>query len=416
MSIDLSHIQDLADASAKEDCPTPDFPIPADCDTTGETSMEIRDTENKGKGFYATQDIEAGSTLLGAKPLAMVMGWEEEEEEDEMEDDESMEMDDGIMRGSKRNGMLILRTAKAMKETPSLWFDQINNLFPRKENSTDLPIWMCDDAVTGMEVEDAVNGLAEIKEFSDEPNLVEEIRQRLPFIIRYNCLSVETAPELFVHPNQPGGGHLTLSGTGLYYYPSYFNHSHKPNVTRYAIGDVQFFVTNQDVKSGDELCISYIESEHLCENPELRSNLLDMDFKETSEEDDDDQKKNAGKPQKATAYPVVDVDMQDELMSMHPLERLDEIKGLLQEATSDDTSATMDGEGEELHWFKCDVQQLRILLALTYDSLGQSSKALEEWEHCLSFAKEKLPPGKQATIAHLLMCLSSNTVSRTHLF
>merc|ERR1719223_790914 len=106
------------------------------------------------------------------------------------------------MKGSKRNGLLIIRAAKAIQENPSIWFNQITKLFPR-DATEELPIWMCEDAQTGMEIEAAVDALEEVNEFSVE--LVDEIRQRLPLIVRYNCLSFETAPELFVHPNQEGG-------------------------------------------------------------------------------------------------------------------------------------------------------------------------------------------------------------------
>ena len=386
MSVDLREIQALADAIAKEENPTPDFPIPAKCDQSGSDLLEIKDTVGKGKGFYAKKDINSGTTLIGAKPLSLVMDWEEKDEGDEvsMELDEEDDEDIDVMKGSKRNGMLVARLAKAMKTSPSMWFEKVGNLFPREVTDT---IWICECSETGMEIEHAMSALLEVNEFDDE--VVDEIRLRLPLIVRYNCLSVETASELFVHPNEEGGGHISLSGTGLYYFPSYFNHSHKPNVARYSIGDVMFFVSNQDIKGGEELCISYIESEHLCENSDVRTNLLDMDFKETAANDD------AMGAEKM--YPIIDLDMQDELMSMHPIARLDEIKELLKQATSD--TVTLDDEGEELQWFKSDAHQLRILLALSYDSLGQYSNALKEWEQCLVFARETLPPCDESSIA-----------------
>jgi hypothetical protein len=384
--VNLGAIQTLADELSCQDCPKPNFPIPEGCNTTGEGFMVIRDTESKGKGFFAKQDIKAGTIVLGNKPVSLVMGWEEDESEDEMsveldEDEGEFDSEEGVMKGSKRNGMLIARVANAIRLEPSLWFDQITNLFPR-EASEELAIWMCTDAATGMEIEQAIDALSQVKKITEE--IVVEIRQRLPLIVRYNCLSLETAPELFIHPNQQGGGHISLSGTGLYHYPSYFNHSHEPNVSRFAIGDVMFFVTNQDLKSGDELCISYIEAEHLCESPTLRSTLLDMDFQEFSSKEDSE--KNAG-----GRYPIVDLDMQDELMSLNPVERLDELNELLTAATHG--NATDASGGDDLYWFKCDAHQLRVLLALTFDSMGQSSKAMEEWKKCISFAEENLPPG-----------------------
>ena len=362
----------------------PDFPRPANCDQTGSELLEIKDTIGKGKGFYAKHDMNAGTTLIGAKPISLVMDWEEDDEGDEMSMCEDEGEDSDIMRGSKRNGMLVARLAKAMKEDPSIWFEQVANLFPREVTET---IWICECPETGMEIEDAMNALSEVDQFDDEA--VDELRLRLPLIVRYNCLSVETASELFVHPNQEGGGHVTLSGTGLYYHPSYFNHSHEPNVARYSIGDVMFFVTNRGIKSGEELCISYIESEHLCENSQVRTNLLDMDFEENSAHDD----VNGAE----AIYPVIDLDMQDELMSIHPIERLGEIKQLLKQATSD--TVTLDDEGEELRWFKSDAHQLRIILALTFDSIGQHSNALKEWEQAIAFAQESLPPCDESTVA-----------------
>lgn len=117
MSVDLSEIQRQADKLAKEEKPKPDFTIPSDCDVTGDNLLEIVDTESKGKGFYAKAAIKAGTILLAAKPISMVMAWEEED--DEMDEDEEMDMDednDGmVMKGSKRNGMLILRTLDQIK-------------------------------------------------------------------------------------------------------------------------------------------------------------------------------------------------------------------------------------------------------------------------------------------------------------
>jgi Proteins containing SET domain len=387
MSVDLRKIQSLADELSKDECPIPNFPIPDDCDATGSKFLEIKDVKGKGKGFFASRDIKAGTTILGSKPIAMVMQWEEGEldEEDEivMDDEEDMQ-DNNIMKGSRRNGMLVCRLAKAIKDNPSVWFHELSNLYPREVTDA---LWVCECATTGMEIEHAVNELLHLKEFNEDT--VKEIHHRLPLIVKYNCLSIETAPELFIHPNQGDGGHLTLSGTGLYYYPSYFNHSHQPNVARYSIGDVMFFVTNNDVKSGDELCISYIESEHLCESSTVRSRLLDMDFEEPFEQDE-----SKGSLEKS--YPIVDIDMQDEIMSLHPIDRLDEIHRLLKEVLSE--HVTIDDDGDELHWFRCDEYQLRILLALTYDSLGQFTKALSEWKWCVSFAEENLPLNDESSV------------------
>jgi hypothetical protein len=268
--IRYTHLHNLADEAAKEEEPSIDFPLPDECDTTGLKLMEIKDVQNKGKGFHAKQDLSAGALLLVSKPQAIIMGWEEDEfyddeEEEEEIIDESMDDDNNedLVKSNRRNGVLTIRIAKAIKQNPSLWFDEVSKLFPRDANS--LPVWVCEHDETGMEFERSINELETKDEFKGERStVIEEIRQRLPFIVKYNCLSVETSPELFSYPDQSKGGHINLSATALYNEPSYFNHSHKPNVSRWSIGDIIFFVANQNVKAGTELCISYIESELLC--------------------------------------------------------------------------------------------------------------------------------------------------------
>ena len=421
--LDLSHVQNLADQLSTQTNPKPNFDIPKGCNVKPGKLLEIKESKaKKGKGLFATTHLEAGTIVLGGKPISLVMGWEDdgddEDDEEEMDDDDdamSVDGDNGILKGSKRNGILILKTIEAIATKPSVWYSQIQCLYPRRDDAIcQEKTWVCEDATTGMEIEKAFQELSKIQELSTASNeVVEEIQQRLPLIVRYNCLSVETAPELFVHPNSQEGGHINLSGTGLYNFPSYFNHSHQPNVSRYAIGDIMFFVTNQSIPKGEELCISYIESEHLCESPTIRSSLLDMDFQESgsngdnkNNDDDDNKNNNIIEPR----YPIVDIDTQNDLMSMNPLQRLDELNELLKVATaaqnqsSDDgagggaTAADNDDDEADMYWFKCDVYHLHVLMAITLDSLGQATKALEEWKICIEFVNQYLPPGVHALV------------------
>jgi len=158
-----------------------------------------------------------------------------------------------------------------------------------------------------------------------------------------------------------------------------------------------FFVTNQDVKAGRELCISYIESELLCESARIRSNLLEMDFEDVDDNDGSGEGEND-----ETDGPVISLDVQDELLDMYPLDRLDEINRLIRQSRGDsneeDIDMDVDEEEEDIFWFQCDTYRLEILLALTYESLGQSSKALKEWKKCIEFAEKKLPPADEGSI------------------
>lgn len=163
-----------------------------------------------------------------------------------------------------------------------------------------------------------------------------------------------------------------------------------------------FFVTNRDITKGDELCFSYIEHELLCENASKRSALLDMDF-ELNDDDDNEStsEQRASKKQKVAkmskeqddtddfgvCYPLIDVEVQSELLATPPKERLDIIDELL------------DKEIDPVQDYQCDKYQLHILKAITLDGLGKSREALVEWEEALDFAVKNFPPLDESTIA-----------------
>lgn len=418
-----------------------DFPLPKEIETNDDESFQYEDTmilqessmKGGGLGMFAKQNLKAGTVLLVSKPLAIVMDWEDENEYDddtdnskeEEEDDVSFKYADGL--GTKRNGILVLRLLQNIKEDPSVWFDKLSCLFPRNaEDCQNLPEWICEDSNVTDQIEKAlldVNLVLVLKmtmmqtssfdEHKDDAlQEVTNIRRRLPLIVKYNCYSVETSPELFVYPNQALGGYTSLSGTALYLTPSYFNHGHRPNVARWSIGDIFFFVTNQDIKHDDELFISYIESELLCESSEKRTQMLDMDF--TDDADYFNQNKIAKSNEKHRSElvvngPVINPDVQEAIMAMPPMDRIEEIHDLLNQAsaatTLSPTGITIAEESEQeedLAWFHCDEHQLRILLALTFDSLGHSEEALEQWGKCVIFGEQHLPTNDENNIVILV--------------
>jgi hypothetical protein len=106
--------------------------------------------------------------------------------------------------------------------------------------------------------------------------------------------------------------------------------------------------------------------------------------------------------------PVVDIDVQNELMGMDPFERLPAIDELMQQATG---AKLPQEEEEQAHeasedameaggapWFQCDIQNLRILQAITLDGLGQTEQALALWQDCVEFSKTKLPPNDESLV------------------
>uniref|UniRef100_A0A7S4W3F9 Uncharacterized protein n=1 Tax=Ditylum brightwellii TaxID=49249 RepID=A0A7S4W3F9_9STRA len=174
-----------------------------------------------------------------------------------------------------------------------------------------------------------------------------------------------------------------------------------------------FFVVGcsfeESVLPDEELCISYIEHETLMESTERVTALLDMDFQQQGQEEEDDADVSKHQDEKngtnendnkhdndddqgdndddddecdddGPNYPIIDDDIQQELMNMIPTERLKDITELLQQSTTSSNN-----------WFKCDTHRLKILLALTHDGLGQFDKALSCWKECVDFAETYFP-------------------------
>jgi len=418
---------------------------------------------------------------------------DEEDEEQQLEEEQQQQL-------SKQNQILLLRLLRELQKDPSLWFVHLSNLYPRTwedvENLPKIPTIThpahahahtdnthADNAHVDApptpplssqidtEMKNFLSSLPKPEEcngidlYSQQDGL---IAQRLPLIVRYNVLSFETCPELFVHPGglfplpthnggasnntsnttppttfvfgqqteqkededdhdnndnrTYNGGYSHLTGTGLYGPPSYFNHSSQPlpNVSRWAIGDILFFVTNRFIQKGEEMCISYIETDALCEHSFRRCALLDMDFvdedvdldvdvdeKEDKEREEEEEEED--EIPKGPVLPVVDVDVQEDLMSMPPLDRLDAIAQLKKRALGewtqedndddDDDSYEKDNEEEDGPWFRCDVQQLQTLESLTLDKLGRFQEALASWQKCIQFVDDFLPPLDENGIA-----------------
>ena len=378
--------------------------------------LQLGENPQKGKGWFAASSIPAGSILLVSKPIAPMAldmeyiggGSDHEDASDEddntesaaMEDSENQEQEEEEAQGSTVNELLVLEIMQSILDNPSIWNDQLSHLYPRESVDIETsPVWISkdDDIFAQFEtmVEQIETTVPELK------NKSKEISQRLPLIIRYNVLSIETCPELLSHPGP--NGHHPLSGVGLYFWPSYFNHDARPNVSRYAVGDVMWFVANQDVPVGAELCISYLEHDVLCETPQRRNMMLTLDFQEEEDanhviEDNDNDGPDA---------PVVDSDVQNELMAMNVFERLEAIDELMQQAAGEalpegernndgNEEDQMDAHGEA--WFQCDLQNLRILKAITFEAMSSSEKALPLWLEAVEFTETKMPPNDEASI------------------
>lgn len=396
----------------------PDFAIPEDFSnlTTAQDILTIRGSKSKGKGWFATKSIEAGTFVLVAKPVAMVMDLEddsfreEETEEDPMESEDAEDIDEKDDKEPRVNELLLLQILVKLKDQPCLWTNSLSQLFPRNnQDLRKLPAWVCEDDSVFIQVESLIQQLAQQPALKDA---AKEISKRLPLIIRYNVLSVETCPELLSYPGYTG--HSSLSGVALYHLPSFFNHSSTPNCSRWAVGDIMFFVANQNIEADQEVCISYIEHDVLCESPYRRNLMLRMDFKDRGDGAESTSDLEATIPADEEAgpdMPVVDSDVQNELMGMDPFERLTAIEELMQQATGskfpeEESEQQQIGEADDnvmdadpgSTWFQCDIQNLRILKAITLDGMGQTEKALNLWDEAVAFSHTKLPPVDESSV------------------
>jgi hypothetical protein len=404
----METLLDAADALASNETPArPDFPIPADpsCHPKTEELLELRESPGKGKGWFARQNIAAGTVLLVAKPLAMAMDWQDDGEggggeAEGMEDEDEQQQGDND-KEPKLNLLLFLQLIKDIKNNPSVWTKALTELYPRNEAELqNLPKWICHNDEISMQVESLLRGLEKSLPMKDA---AKEVYKRLLLIIRYNVLSVETCPELLSHPGP--GGHASLGGVGLYHLPSFFNHNSRPNVSRYAVGDVMWFVANRDIQIGAEVCISYIEHDILCENSYRRNLMLHLDFEDHGENETTANALEDDGPD----LPVVDSEVQNELMEMSSFERLNAIEELLQQAqgtpspeeameNDDEDGDAMMEPSSEAGWFQCDIQNLRILKAITLDGMGQTSDARTIWEECVDFTESQLPPLDESSV------------------
>ena len=396
----MESLLDQADALlliADEDGPSrPDFKIPEELlHLTAPTDLlQVLENKNKGRGWFSMRDISVGTILMVAKPLAWSLDceWELDEElEDENAMDDSQNPPES--EASQINELLVLKVLQAIKENPSIWLEQVSHLYPR--DTTDIetsPLWISKDKDILSQFEKTID---ELESIPDLRGRSKEISTRLPLIVRYNILSVETCPELLSYPGP--NGHISLSGVGLYYLPSFFNHDARPNASRYSVGDVMWFVANQDIPAGQEVCISYLEHDVLCESVDRRNMMLTLDFEE--DEDANDLSMDDDGP----VAPVVDSEVQNELMEMIPFERLEAISQLMEQAAGEalPDGESIDEDGMDAHgsaWFECDMQNLRILKAITLDSMGQSVQALPLWEECIQFSEVKVPPNDESSV------------------
>lgn len=277
---------------------------------------------------------------------------------------------------------MVLRLMQLAHRMPNFWFESgLCHLFPRSEaEAKGLEPWNCSDTFLDAAVRHATRAMKQ---------KVRGNWSLLPLIVRHNAIDVTTNGEMLSYP---ASEFANLAGLALYgWRPSSLNHSRRPNVARWHIGDVGIWRTNRDVQVGEELCISYCESALLYEGtPALRRKALShLELNVANDNEDDhrgchgeleDQEEENGRITGSAYVRILDEDAQNRWMTaLTPKERVSAFKKL--------RPALM-----------CDKIELHILKAVTFAQLAKAANARREFIAALRLCRHALPPNDEQTV------------------
>ena len=224
------------------------------------SSMFVKSTTSSGKGYFADRGISAGECVAIDHPLASVLDIVYGNQSfSECDGGDTIGLLDAILDNFNPEVEACLRSLYPLREV----FSNVNPI------DIPFPAVILEKAQSVLPRDIHVNQLVRT--------------------IQLNSLGFYTLPELCSYDD-----HLRfLTGTGLYPNGSFFNHSCDPNVNHMSFGDVTVFRANRDVLQGEELCISYIGSDLLCESRSVREEFIgSRDFScackkcQTPEDDD----------------------------------------------------------------------------------------------------------------------------------
>jgi len=358
--VTLEKLYELLQPYLACDDPKPDLPALRGPDIRARCKQIVQ-LEGRGAGWRAVDDIAAGVTLQSDKPFAVVWGHQRDAIDSEADNADT--------------ALLIIEVARVMRKVGEVAWDLVTLLSPREEEAEKMlseEPWICEDDALEKKVDAALEA---VKFLSFEQ------RERVKLIVRHNMLGIYTNSEQLCHHTV----YANLTGVALYIEPSYFNHSCTPNVARFNVGDVACFRTNRPVAAGEELCISYIESDCLCEPAPVRNELLGArDFMVYdgkachggNEEEDEE-----------VDLPSVGPELQEELMQLDFSSRLESIEVIRQELS--ESSGRIIGT---------DDKELLLIEAVTYMQKNDYNAAVAKWEGCLDFAITKCPPNDESAV------------------
>uniref|UniRef100_A0A7S4Q0H3 SET domain-containing protein n=1 Tax=Alexandrium monilatum TaxID=311494 RepID=A0A7S4Q0H3_9DINO len=226
--------------------------------------------------------------------------------------------------------------------------------------------------------------------------------ERMEAVARLNGLGYHTNGEQLCYTED----FQWLTGTALCLVGSAFNHSCAPNVARFAIGDVLIFRTIRRICAGEELFISYIESETLSEHRSLRRQALDRDFTCMCSKCSAEDQSSDTEPTDDEQYFFVDAELQAELAAMQPNQRIEICRSLLAGKLPAEFGCEEDEDGfaskTAVRLLLKDAQELRAVLGLALTQIGCYADAWHTWVDAARSAAANYPPYDEALYVYAL--------------
>lgn len=367
--------QSLSDALGVESATAPSDASPEPCPRFVVSScIELRASAGKGRGWFASSALPAGMLILVERPIVAVL---------------DCEWRDTPWGSCDSADTTALGNELAKVYSPS-FRASLSVLHPPEGACFHKA---CD--ASGSEDADATDALEEATQraWAGVDELQEASKERLRAVVRLNSLGFYTNSEQLCH----SGNFTALTGSGLFALASGFNHSCEPSVARFSVADVTSFVTNRPVRAGEELLISYIESELLCAPRTLRSQSLNRDFtcacSRCSEDPD-------GEPV-GRRFLNVDAAVQAELSLLAPAERVEAVRAALrgEMGSEEEAEEEVAGPAGPVILGK-DAQELRVVEALALMQAKRHSEALAVWRRLAAFSCRHCPPFDEALAAY----------------
>ncbi|KAF4660692.1 hypothetical protein FOL47_007060 [Perkinsus chesapeaki] len=279
------------------------------------TGIAVKETEAAGRGVVATRDLGAGTLILMGRPLVSVM-------------DQKL-LSEGL---GDTEAVTAALTGKypSLEELPP----EVKNLHP-----------LCD-------LQDA-----------------SKWREALTDAARLNSMGFYTFPELV---NSYEDHNRYLTGTAVYPVASMFNHSCTPNVSRASLGDLTWFRTTTKIKCGEDLTISYIGTDLLCEPKAVRQKHLARDFCCQCP---------ACRSEGEDSTEIMQFSLQDrlELKMLEPIERLDQ------------TAKLLESQDEGQRFLAKDCTYIMTERCRSFTDIGEYQAAADQWGSVLAFCQQHLP-------------------------